>query len=175
MKMIRSSLLSLALVGAGLVAAPAFAGSVTGSLDATATVANSCSISSVTAIAFGTYDPAVANASSPLDAAGAINVLCTKGGAFQVQLDQGANADAASTCLAPVRQLKDANGDLIKYDIYSDTGRATAWACDVSNQVAQTSASASAPTNLATYGRIPPAQDVPAGSYSDTVTITVSF
>ena len=171
-----ASALSLALATAGLIgAAPAFAGTVTGSLPVSATVANSCVISSVNAIAFGAYDPANANASAPLKATGAVNVTCTKGGSVSVALDQGANPTASSTCVAPARQMKDSGTDVLAYSIYSDSADTKAWGCDATNEVSFTSASVSTPTALSTYGSIPAAQDVPAGSYNDTVTVTVSF
>lgn len=167
--------ISLGLAGAlALAAGSASATTVTGSLPVTASVAASCKIASINAIAFGSYDPANVNASSPLDAQGAVNVSCTKGGAVAIQLDQGANPDAASTCLSPVRKMK-SGSDLLGYAVYSDSGRTTAWGCDATNQVSFTSAGAITPTTLTTYGRVPGGQDVPAGSYADTITVSVSF
>ena len=167
--------ISLGLAGAlALAAGSASAGTVSGSLPVSASVAASCKIASINAIAFGSYDPANVNATTPLDAQGAVNVSCTKGDAVSVTLDQGANATAASTCVAPARQMADGTNRLA-YNVYSDTGRTTAWGCDTTNSVAFTSASASTPTTLTTYGRVPAGQDVPAGSYADTITVSVAF
>lgn len=167
--------LSFALAGALLLSAgAASAATVQGSLPVSASVAASCKIDSIDAIAFGSYDPANVNASAPLDAQGAVNVSCTKGGAVSVQLDQGANADTASTCVAPVRDMK-SGSDLLAYAVYSDTARTAAWGCDATNQVSFTSAGALTPTTLTTYGRVPGGQDVPAGSYADTITVSVAF
>jgi len=167
----RKASLGLALA---LVAGSAFAATVNDNLNVTASVASSCKITSVNAISFGAYDPAVANATTPADAAGAINVVCTKGGAVAIQLDQGVQAKAASTCLAPARQMKSGT-DLLGYDVYSDTGRTTLWGCDATNQVSFTSTGALAPTTFATYGRVPAGQDVPSGSYADTIVVSVTF
>jgi spore coat protein U-like protein len=171
------SKLSLATLGMiiGLaLAGTASAGNVQGSLPVSASVAASCKIASINAIAFGAYDPANVNASSPLDATGQVNVSCTKGDAVSITLDQGANAATGSTCVAPGRQMKN-GANMLGYAIYSDTGRTTAWGCDTTNQVSFTSASASTPTSLTTYGRVPGGQDVPSGNYADTVTVSVTF
>ena len=58
--------------------APASAATATANLGVTATVTNNCTISTA-ALAFGSYDPVVANASTNLDGSGTVSVACTKG------------------------------------------------------------------------------------------------
>lgn len=170
---VRSSLCAL-IFGLGALASGAHAATATGTMNVSASVTASCKIQSIGAIAFGAYDPANVNASSPLTAAGNISVSCTKGDAVSVTLDQGANALTGSTCAAPTRQM--ANGtNMLGYAVYSDTGYTKAWGCDATNTVSFTSAGAATPTQLSTYGKVPGGQDVPAGNYSDTVTVSVSF
>jgi spore coat protein U-like protein len=65
--------------------------------------------------------------------------------------------------------------DLLGYAIYSDTARTSAWGCDDTNKVTFTSVGALTPTAVSTFGRVPGGQDVPAGNYADTVTVSVSF
>lgn len=156
----------LAACGVAVAAPPQF--------NVTANVPGTCVIDSTTDITFADYDPTSANATNALDAAGSVNVRCTKGIAATVTLDQGSNADAASTCANPLRQM--ANGtERLRYDIYADSARTLAWGCDAANSQDFTSTSAAAPKTLATFGRIPAGQDVPSGSYSDTVTVVVIF
>src|SRR5438132_13834108 len=80
-------LLALLLCGtSGL----ALAGSNTGSLSITATVAQTCSVSATSTLAFGAYDPVVANASSALAGTGSVSIKCTKGyTANTIDLDAG--------------------------------------------------------------------------------------
>src|SRR5512143_902396 len=71
-----------AAAGVGLLVAafgtPVSAATATANLGVSATVTNNCTIST-TALAFGSYDPVVANASTNLDGTGAVSVACTKG------------------------------------------------------------------------------------------------
>lgn len=172
-----TSALTLALATAGIfTASSAFAGTVNNTMSATASVANSCKIASVTGISFGAYDPASANATTALTANGSVSVNCTKGGAVSVALDQGANAASGSTCVAPTRQMKNSStSDMLGYQVYSDSALTKKWACDATNEVSFTSTSALTPVVETTYGSVAGGQDVPAGSYADTVTVTVSF
>jgi spore coat protein U-like protein len=56
--------------------------------------------------------------------------------------------------------------------MYNDSGRTTVW--NATNTVSYTAAS-KATTGLTLYGRVPQGQDVPVGSYSDTVQATITF
>src|SRR5947208_10024354 len=70
----------------------ALAGSSTGSLSITATVAQTCSVSATSTLAFGAYDPVVANASTALTGTGSVSIKCTKGSSgITVDLDAGAH------------------------------------------------------------------------------------
>src|SRR2546426_8203955 len=70
----------------------ALAGSNTGSLSIPATVAQTCSVSATSTLAFGAYDPVVANASSALTGTGSVSIKCTKGSSgITVDLDAGAH------------------------------------------------------------------------------------
>lgn len=171
MKM-RSSLLALALVA---VAGSASAATSTGSFDVNATVGGSCVVASADTIAFGSYDPTNLHASANLDAQGKVAVRCTAGSSnVKVALDQGANADAASTASAPARRMK-SGSNFISYGIYSDTGRAAAWGAGASEQNIASFSSSLEPVELTTYGRIPAGQNAAIGSYADTVGVTVTF
>ncbi|MCE5232342.1 MAG: spore coat U domain-containing protein [Mizugakiibacter sp.] len=162
----------LALAGIGMQAQ---AGTASGSFNVTASVVPSCKVVSTADIAFGNYDPADANNTTALDAAGNVTVRCTKNTPAAVTLNQGNNAAAGSTCAAPSRQMADSGSNRLGYAIYKDASRTQAWGCDATNQASFTSAGIASPATLDTYGRIPAGQDVPAGSYSDTVAVTVTF
>jgi spore coat protein U-like protein len=143
----------------------------TGNLSVTASVSDSCAVSSTTAVAFGAYDPLSATNN---DNTGSVTVRCTKGTVYHVALGQGSNPTGTSTCTAPARQMSDGGTERLGYDLYTNVGRTTAWGCTTSNDVDVTSAS-SAANAMTVYGRIPAGQDVATGGYSDTVVVTVTF
>src|SRR5437870_11827198 len=84
------------------------AGSSTGSLSITATVAQTCSVSATSTLAFGAYDPVVANASSALAGTGSVSIKCTKGSSgITIDLDAGPHASGTQ------RKLRGATGTAV--------------------------------------------------------------
>jgi spore coat protein U-like protein len=178
--MLKSSLLSLSTLAALAIGSVSFAGSVNGTLPVTSSVVSACSITAAPSSTLS-YD-SVANAASPSnDGGSAIQVLCTKGASFTIALDQGKNAypgqggNAASTCDAPRRQMKSAAGNTLFYDIARTSDYAMPFGCGTKNKVSGTSASGLTPGTYMRYVTIAAGQDVPAGSYTDQVTATVTF
>ena len=147
----------------GLAQTDVNAATQTSSFTVSASVTANCTISAA-ALAFGAYDPVVANASANLDQTSTITVACTKGTSASVSLDSGVNYSSG-------RRMK-AGSNYLGYEMYSDSGRSTVW--DSTNTVAYNAASKSS-TDLTVYGRVAAGQDVPAGSYSDTVVATITF
>ena len=139
------------------------AATATSSFTVSASVTANCTISAG-ALAFGAYDPVVANASANLDQTSTISVACTKGATASVGLDNGANFSGG-------RRMKSGT-DYLGYEMYSDSGRSTVW--NTAAPVSYTAASKAA-SSLTVYGRAAGGQDVPAGSYSDTVIATITF
>lgn len=144
------------------------AGSASATLSISASVVNNCTISTG-ALAFGSYDPVVANTSANLDATGTITVACTKGAATTIGLNLGANASGSA------RRLTDGASNYLTYEMYQDSSRATVWGNSGAALLTPAAAPSKAARNFTAYGRIPANQDVPAGSYSDTVTAIVNF
>jgi spore coat protein U-like protein len=155
--------MAAALLAAVVLDARPVAGATdTGTLTVTATVNSNCSLSGGT-LAFGTY---TAGQTNDLDAQGSINYVNCPVGTLVFELDNGANASSGQ------RRMKSGNNFLV-YEIYKTTARNTRWgsgADGVTIQLLQ-------PGNgsVVVYGRIPRGQAVPPGSYSDTVTITLTF
>lgn len=143
----------------------------TANLNVSATVAANCTITTA-AVAFGTYDPVVTNASTALDATGTVTTTCTSGASVTVLLGQGANADTGSTDAAPVRRMLSGT-DYLSYQLYSDSGRTVVWGNDATSDVDVTGTGAAVDTTV--YGSVTAGQNVPSGSYTDTVVATVSF
>jgi len=83
-------------------------------------VTNNCTISTV-ALAFGSYDPVVANASTNLDGTGTVVVACTKGSTATIGLGLGSNVTGST------RRMRDGGTNYLTYELYQDSGRATVW------------------------------------------------
>ena len=148
----------------GLAQSTVEAGSATSGFTVSATVSANCTISSG-ALAFGAYDPVVANASTNLDQTSTITVACTKGSTSTVSLDNGSNASGST------RRMKSGTVYLT-YEMYNDSARSVVW--NSTNTVSYTAASKAA-TGLTLYGRVAAGQDVPSGSYTDSVVATINF
>ena len=147
------------------------AATATNNLSVTATVAASCIITT-NAVAFGAYDPIVANKTANLDSTGTVTVTCTNGSVNTITLGQGANATVGSTDALPLRQMA-ATTNRLSYQLYTDAARLVVWGNTVGAGIARTGNGVADP--LTVYGNVTAGQNVPAGSYSDTVVATVTF
>jgi spore coat protein U-like protein len=167
MKFSKLALGSLAAAGSFLLAQPASAED----LGVSATVTSNCSI--VTApVAFGNYAPTTTHLTTALEAQGSVTVSCTSGSVAHIQMGQGLNPVGANEA-APVRQM--ANGaSRLAYWLYTDAARTDVWGNTSVTGVDHTGTGATSGA-IAVYGRVPGAQNVPAGAYADTVQATVTF
>jgi spore coat protein U-like protein len=143
--------------------------SSTGTVAVSGTIVATCSIAGST-LAFGTYDPIVANLSSPLAANGsALSVSCTRGATgVSVQLDAGANGTHA---IGTTRAMA-SGANYLSYELYTTSGLTTVWNTTNTISYAPTSMAA---TSLTVYGNVPGGQDAFVANYTDSVTATVNF
>lgn len=162
----RKQMMFVALLGS---VSAASAGTSTSNLAVSATVSSTCSISAGS-LAFGAYDPV---AGTQVDGTATVSVNCTKGAAAKITLGQGSHAAVGSTDIVPVRRMSDGTNHL-SYALFSDASRTTLWANTAATGVNYNAAS-SATQQITVYGRISSAQDIPAGSYADTVVATITF
>jgi len=125
------------------------------------TVQAECSIN-VTDVTFGEYD--VFN-SLATDITGTLSVSCDADTPFQIALGPGSGS--FTTC-----QMH--NGpDVLVYNLYTDPTRLSIWG-DGSPGTSLLSTSGTS-ANYTIYGRIPARQNVRAGSYADSITVTLTF
>lgn len=169
----------------------ATAATSTGSFDVGANVTGSCVVVSADAINLGSYDPTGAHAdpgydAAPLVAEGKISVRCTAGSSdIKVALDQGLNKGSSATCSFPDNRLKSAQGKFLKYTLDAEFtptwnaqngASAGVWGCGSSNiQTISSFASSLEPVDMGVKVKVQGGQDVPIGTYSDTVGVTVTF
>lgn len=154
-------------VTAALVAAPAYAGTSTTQMPVTATVVDACTVAA-SPMAFGVL-PVLGAA--PIDTTATVSLSCTVGTSYSVAMDFGTHAAGGTQRF--LQNGADATQQ-IPYEVYSDAGRTALW-----NNAAGNTVSGVATTGTGShtaYGRIPAsASAVTAGSYSDSVTVTVTF
>jgi spore coat protein U-like protein len=154
-----------AVISAAIMASstPALASTATGSLINTAAVLASCSVVGST-IAFGNYS------STQTDQTGNIAVLCTYGTTYTIGLDAGAGTGATTS----VRKLTGSLGGTLNYALFSDTSRTVNWGSTIGTDT-QAGTGTGLVQNLTVYGRIAGSQTPLAGTYTDTVTITLTY
>ena len=172
----KATLATLALLA--LAASTALAGTATSDVGISSNIGNVCTIST-SAVAFGPYNPIVTNAASPLDASGGVTITCTKGATTTVGLGLGVNPSAS------VRRMKDGGTNMMTYELYQPPDSTPGTACSYGsaavwgNSGGDLFTPAAAPNkNARTYnicGEVVAGQDLPSGSYSDTVVATVNF
>lgn len=140
------------------------AGSTTANLTVLALVPSTCSVASGT-LNFGSVDPATGTVAPSL---ANISVTCALGTAFAVGLGDGSNFNSG-------RRLS-SGGSYLRYELYKDLA-ATARFGDAttSERVSGQIGLGIAPNLVPVYGAIAGGQSVGAGSYSDSVLITVYY
>ena len=164
-------LLASALLGVVVLSSrTGFGGGSATTMSVSATVSNNCTVNAG-ALSFGAYDPVSANATTPLNATSTVTLTCTNGAATTIRLNQGINPLTGSTATVPLRQLA-ATTNRLRYYIYQDAARTTAWGDSTAGKAFTGTGTAVA---ISVYGSIAAGQNVPAGSYGDTVTVTVNF
>lgn len=136
-----------------------------------------CRLVSGGGVAFGNYDIFSA---APNDTLLNIAVACDRTGGPQnivvtMSLSQGANG----TSVNARRMLNSGGaGDYLAYGLYRDVSRSSVWGfspgIDTLSQTLAVPNNGSASVTFTIYGRLPPQQDVSAGSYSDSVQVTLS-
>ena len=163
-----TSVLSIAVIGflaLGLASTPAIAQAnpATANFNVTATVLKDC-IVSATALPFGNYIGAAVNVSST------ITVTCTNTTGYTVGLNPGLTTGATVT----TRQMgitQPAGG--LNYSLLTGSFSGTNWGNASGSWVSGTGNGAA--QQLTVYGVLPAGQYPPPGSYTDTITATVTY
>jgi spore coat protein U-like protein len=140
-----------------------FSGS--GAMTATASVTGSCTISAG-AMPFGSFGLALATTSRSQTAT--LSYTCSAGTTARITLGQGQHG--TGTLSSPVRYMASGSGTL-SYQLYSDSGQTTVWDGVTGVSVTGTG---SAQTSTV-YGKTPAQAVPPAGTYTDTVVVTITF
>lgn len=141
----------------------------TNTFDVTATVAGNCLISA-TDLNLGTFD----GTNDLNTATSTVSVRCTAGTSFAVGLSTGLH----STDFAARKLKRSLSAHTLNYNLYTDADRTTVW-----NETTQRvdgvglGMSSTNAVPLTVYGKLVAAgnENAPPGSYSDTITATVTY
>lgn len=128
----------------------------------TATVTSQCSVSAST-LDFGAVGLLLANT----DGTSNVTVLCASGAAYQVGLDNGQHASGTT------RRMQGPGG-LVTYELYRNPTRTQRWGSTLNTDTVAGSGNGSSQT-LTVYGRVPNQTTPSAGTYNDTITVTVTY
>jgi spore coat protein U-like protein len=141
------------------------------STSATATIISNCNIST-TALNFGSASLLSGN----VDATGTVNVQCSNTLPYSIGLNNGSNASGSQ------RRMKQGATNYVNYNLYTDSGRTSAWttttsatSCTGGTSTCVTNTGTGVSQPITVYGRVPSQSSALPGSYSDTVLVTVTF
>ena len=159
------TLFASSLIVLSLSASLAKAATATATFQVSATVNNACSLSASN-INFGTYNALLG---TPIDTTGGVAVTCTLGTAFQIGLNAGTGTGATVTS----RKLT-SGSNVMSYGLYRDIANSQNWG-NTPNTDTTGGIGTGLPVNYPVYAALPASQSVPSGTYSDTVTVTVTY
>jgi spore coat protein U domain-containing protein, fimbrial subunit CupE1/2/3/6 len=141
------------------------AATTTSTFTVSITLAATCTINSASALNFGNQGILSAN----VDQTSTIQVTCTNTTPYNIGLDAGTGSGAT----VATRKMT-SGGATVDYTLYSDSGRATVWGNTVGTDTLAGTGNGTG-QNFTVYGRVP-SQTTPApGTYTDTVTVTVTY
>jgi spore coat protein U-like protein len=152
------------VLAAGL-ASEAGAATATGSFQVTMTVQGACSVQSATTLAFGSQTSLASN----VDATSSIGVQCTNATPYTIALNAGGGTGATVAS-----RVMTAGGSTIPYALYRDSGRSMNWGQTASVDT-QGGTGNGAVQTYTVYGRVAPVSSPDAGSYADTIAVTVTY
>lgn len=138
---------------------------------ALAQAASHCSVSANN-YSFGNYDPM---SPSPTNVPGTnlISVTCNGNGSSTITVDL---STGGSGVYFPSRQMKAAfTTDVLNYNLYTNASLTTVWGDGTGGTGDVVIPYAMGTNNFTVYGQIPAQQNIGAGSYADTITVTVTF
>lgn len=122
-------------------------------------------------LSFGPYDGL---SGAPATTSATIVVSCDQSPPPTVAVLLGPSA--VSGGFFPRKMRQDGGTDFLDYNFYADPGASAVWGDGTGGTLTRSNrVSKNSPWTLTIYGRVPPGQDVAAGSYSDLLTITINF
>ena len=131
-----------------------------------AAVSNACRITLATDLDFGN----VASVSNNTDQTAQILVRCPTATSWKLGIGNGNNASSNT------RRMRSAAGAYVNYELYRNAARTQRWGNAAGTDTSDgTGAGETSAVTRTVYGRVPAQATAPMGSYSDTVTVTLTY
>lgn len=137
------------------------ASQATSTMVVSATIEPNCLIST-TDLNFGTVGLMEEDATAEASA----TITCTPDADYSISMGDGLHADGDQ------RRMESSAGDYVTYDLYQDSSHSQAWGNTTGSDTVDGTASGT--DTFEVYGVVP-VQSVPAGTYSDVITVTVTY
>ena len=131
-----------------------------------ATITPTCTINSASALNFGN---SIGVMSANVEQSSTIQVTCTNTTPYTIGLDAGTGSGAT----VAVRKLT-SGGATINYSLYTSNTYGTAWGVTGGADTVAGTGNGAAQT-YTVWGRIPPQTTPAPGTYTDTITVTVTY
>ncbi|MGN6516798.1 MAG: Csu type fimbrial protein [Rhizomicrobium sp.] len=145
-------------------AAPARGATVSTNFAVKATVLASCTVTAAD-LDFGVYAPGGGDATATTT----IDVTCSNGTPYTIALDGGsAHAVAA-------RAMSDGATHSLAYGLYTDAGFATIWGDGTASSATTSGTGDGTAQPCTVFGKIPAGQYVVPATYTDEISVTVSY
>lgn len=162
----KMKLAAAVMLAAMTAAGPANAVQISANMNVKITITNQCKVSTPTSMDFGSYgvlDTAV-------DTTASFSVTCTTSQGYTVGFGAGNGSGASTT----TRKMT-LGANTVDYQLFKNTARLPAdnWGIAGGELVAATG-NGTAQT-YTVYGRVPAQSTPPAGDYTDTVAVTVTY
>lgn len=156
-----------------LLAAPAIllpgvasAQTATTQFDVQITIVGECQINAAEDLNFGNVGVIAGN----VDATSDIEVLCTASTPFNLGLDEGEGAGA----LVNARLMTGPAAATLGYGLYRDAARSLLWGETIGSDT-QAGTGTGTAQSFTVYGRVPAQTTPEPGTYTDTVTVTLTY
>ncbi len=150
----------------GLLPSPSWAGNASSSLAVTAIVPPIIDVNT-TPVNNITYDPTGTNAQSN------ITITATSGSTLVIRMGQGLNPDSGSDDSNPIRRMKSTQGNYLSYEITTDANHTDKWGNTTGTGVPVIGTGSQ--QTVPFFMRVLPNQNVPAGTYNDTLTMSTDY
>jgi spore coat protein U-like protein len=164
--MFKSSIKSAAVALSLLAGTSAFAATTTATFTSKIVITAACQVSA-TNMDFGTQGVLATN----IDMTSVITVTCSNGTPYNVLIDQGTMGTGVT---ARKMKVLAGNSEAVAYSLFRDSSRSLNWGQTIgTDTLAGTGTGTTQAINV--YGRVAPQATVSPGTYTDALTVTLSY
>jgi spore coat protein U-like protein len=144
---------------------PLCAATATTTMTVQMTIAATCLVNSASTLNFGTQGVLSTN----VDQTSTVQVTCTNTTPYNI----GLNAGTGTGATVATRKLT-SGATTVNYTLYSNSTRTTLWGNTVGTDTVAATGNGAA-QSYTVYGRVPPQAAPAPGTYTDTITVTVTY